>query len=168
MIDVLNKGLHTPYFLFLYMISWCIKKFNDLSPAELYAILQLRSEIFVVEQNCVFLDMDNKDQASYHLMGWQDEQLVAYTRLVPPGIAYEQPSIGRVVTSSRVRASGAGKLLMEKSLEELQNLFGNVAVKIGAQLYLKKFYNSFGFVQTSDIYDEDGIDHIEMIRQSSS
>lgn len=144
-------------------VNWTIKKFEHLSAAELYSILRLRSEVFVVEQNCVFLDMDNKDQASYHLMGWQGEQLSVYTRLVPPGISYEQPSIGRVVTSPLVRGQGAGRLLMEKSIAEMHRLFGEVPIRIGAQLYLKKFYESLGFTQSSGIYEEDGIDHIEMI-----
>ena len=147
------------------MITWTVKKFDELSVQELYAILRLRSEVFVVEQNCVFLDMDNKDQSSYHLMGWENNVLVAYTRLIPPGVIYELGSIGRVITAQAARGNGSGKLLMEKSIEEAQRLFGNVPIKIGAQLYLKEFYNSFGFKQSSDIYDEDGIDHIEMIRQ---
>lgn len=152
------------------MITWTVKKFDDLAPHELYAILRLRSEVFVVEQNCVFQDMDNKDQLCYHLMGWQNvpdqsPKLIAYTRLVPPGVSYDFPSIGRVVTSPATRGSGMGKLLMEKSIEELENLFGKRPIKIGAQLYLKAFYESLGFEQRGDIYDEDGIDHIEMIRQ---
>ena len=147
------------------MINWSLKKFDDLTVQELYAILRLRSEVFVVEQNCVFQDMDNKDQYSYHLMGWENNELVAYTRLVPPGVAYEFSSIGRVITSPAARGGGVGKLLMEKSIEEAQRLFGNLPIKIGAQLYLKEFYNSFGFKQSSETYDEDGIDHIEMIRQ---
>ena len=147
------------------MLAWSTKKFEELSPGELYAILRLRSEVFVVEQTCVFQDMDNKDQFSYHLMGWKNNELVAYTRLIPPGISYEQASIGRVVTAPAARSKGAGKLLMEKSIAVLENLFGKVPVRIGAQLYLKKFYSSFGFEQSSEVYDEDGIDHIEMIRQ---
>ena len=147
------------------MITWLAKKFDELSVPELYAILRLRSEVFVVEQNCVFQDMDNKDQFSWHLMGWEDGALVAYTRLIPPGKAYEFSSIGRVVTSQAARGTGIGKQLMERSIEELERLFGKVPIKIGAQLYLREFYNSFGFKQSSDIYDEDGIDHIEMIRQ---
>lgn len=150
------------------MITWVIKKFNELSPIELYAILRLRSEVFVVEQNCVFLDMDNKDQSSYHLMGWNNDELIAYTRIVPPGISYEQPSIGRVVTSPAARGGGTGKLLMEESIIQSKKHFGNLPIRIGAQLYLKKFYASLGFEQSSDIYDEDGIDHIEMIRQPFS
>lgn len=145
-------------------INWTIKKFEALTAAELYTLLRLRTEVFVIEQNCIFQDMDNKDQYSYHLMGWHDDELVAYTRLVPPGISYEQPSIGRVVTSPAARGSGAGRILMDKSIEELIRLMGPNAIRIGAQLYLKKFYESFGFVQSSDVYIEDGIDHIEMIR----
>ena len=147
------------------MLEWTIKKFDELSVHELYAVLRLRSEVFVVEQSCVFQDMDNKDQSSWHLMGWDDNMLVAYTRLIPPGVSYSYASIGRVITSPGARGSGMGKLLMKRSVEEAQRLFGNAPIKIGAQLYLREFYNSFGFKQSSDIYDEDGIDHIEMIRQ---
>jgi ElaA protein len=143
---------------------WTTKNFADLSPDELYAILRLRSEVFVVEQNCVFQDMDNKDQKSWHLMGWENDVLIAYTRLVPPGVSYELPSIGRVVTAPATRKTGFGKILMEKSIEELTRLFGQSSIRIGAQLYLKKFYTSFGFEQSSEVYDEDGIDHIEMTR----
>lgn len=146
------------------MLKWVLKKFDELTPDELYAILRLRSEVFVVEQNCVFQDMDDKDQQCYHLMGWQNNLLAAYTRLVPPGVSYEQPSIGRVVTSPRVRRDGVGKQLMNQSIDETNNLFGKRSIKIGAQLYLKSFYESLGFVQSGEIYDEDGIDHIHMIR----
>ena len=146
------------------MIAWQLKKFDSLTPHELYTILRLRTEVFVVEQTCIFQDMDNKDQSSYHLMGWEKDNLVAYTRLVPPGISYNEPSIGRVVTSPAARGSGIGKLLMEKSIEEINRLYGKTPIKLGAQLYLKKFYESLGFRQSSDVYDEDGIDHIEMIR----
>jgi ElaA protein len=150
-------------------MNWILKKFDELLPAELYAILQLRSEVFVVEQDCVFQDMDNKDQQCLHLMGWQHDtagsnRLIAYTRLVPPGIAYSQPSIGRVVTSPSARAGGNGRVLMEKSIEEVYRLFGNQPIKIGAQLYLQKFYASLGFIKTSGIYLEDNIEHIEMIK----
>jgi len=146
------------------MIKWIFKKFDDLSPQELYAIMQLRNEVFVVEQNCIFQDADNKDQPSFHLMGWDGGTLIAYTRIIPAGIAYDQPSIGRVVTSPKVRGHGIGKILMEGSIEAVKKLFGDADIKLGAQLYLKDFYGSFGFVQSSDIYLEDGIEHIEMIR----
>jgi ElaA protein len=149
-------------------ITWTLKKFDELSVYELYSILRLRSEVFVVEQNCVFQDMDNKDQSSWHLMGWEKNVLVAYTRLVPPGISYEMASIGRVITLQSTRGSGIGKQLMEKSIEQAERLFGKAPIKIGAQLYLREFYQSLGFMQSSDVYDEDGIDHIEMIRQQVS
>lgn len=145
-------------------IQWLLKKFEALSPYELYAILQLRNEVFVVEQNCVFQDADGKDQNSYHLMGFNNDKLVAYTRLVPPGESYKEVSIGRVVTSPSVRRSGAGKELMEQSIDAVYKIFGVQPIKIGAQLYLKKFYESFGFEQISDVYLEDGIEHIYMMR----
>ena len=147
-------------------ITWTLKKFDELTVHELYAVLRLRSEVFVVEQNCAFQDMDNKDQSSWHLLGWEKDKLIAYTRLLPPGTAYNSASIGRVVTSSSARGGGIGKTLMEKSIEEMGKLFGKGTITIGAQLYLKEFYQSLGFEQNSDIYDEDGIDHIEMIRRS--
>lgn len=147
------------------MVTWICKKFDELTPHQLYVILQLRNEVFVVEQNCVFQDADNVDQFSYHFMGWLDEKLVAYTRLVPPDTIYNEPSIGRVITSSPVRRTGIGKELIKNSIEKTKELFGNVPIKIGAQLYLKKFYESFGFLQVGDIYLEDNIEHIKMILQ---
>ncbi|HEY8387997.1 MAG TPA: GNAT family N-acetyltransferase [Parasegetibacter sp.] len=147
------------------MISFNHKSFAELSPNEIYQILRLRSEVFVVEQNCVYLDADNKDPHCIHLMGWQNNQLIAYSRIVPPGISYVEPSIGRVVTSPLVRRKGVGRQLMLKSLEVLYNNFGKTAIKIGAQFYLKQFYESLGFRQNSEIYDEDGIEHIEMVRK---
>jgi ElaA protein len=148
-------------------LHWLLKRFDELTPYQLYAILQLRNEVFVVEQNCVFQDADDKDQDSYHLMGFIDNKLVAYTRLVPAGVSYEQASIGRVVTSPSVRRSGAGKLLMQQSINSLYSLFGKVPIKIGAQLYLQHFYESFGFKRISDIYLEDGIEHIYMLKENS-
>ena len=144
-------------------MDWTCQHFNELSLNELYAILRLRSEVFVVEQNCVFLDMDNKDQHCWHVGGWKNGQLIAYTRLVPPNLAYEEPSIGRVVTSPSARRTGAGRKLMEVSIEKIFSIFGKRSIKIGAQLYLKNFYESLGFHQSSNVYLEDGIDHIEMI-----
>ena len=145
-------------------INWIIKKFEALSSHELYAIMQLRNEVFVVEQDCVYQDADNKDINSYHLMGMKDGKLVAYTRIIPPGIAYAEPSIGRVVTSPSIRKTGLGKELMEVSIAKTNLLFGNLPIKIGAQLYLQKFYSSLGFHTTSDTYLEDNIPHIEMVR----
>jgi ElaA protein len=117
-----------------------------------------------VEQNCLFQDADDKDQASYHLLGFTDNKLVAYTRLVPPDVIYKEPSIGRVVTSPSVRGTGAGKELMKESINTAYQLFGAVPLKIGAQLYLRKFYESFGFFQIGEGYIEDGIPHIYMLK----
>jgi ElaA protein len=145
------------------MINWTCKHFDELSLQELYAILRLRSEVFVVEQNCVFLDADDKDRLCYHVMGWHQSALIAFARLVPPGVAYAEPSIGRVVTAITARGSGSGKKLMQFSIDECRKLFGNHIIRIGAQLYLKAFYSSLGFVPTGGIYPEDGIDHIQML-----
>lgn len=146
-------------------MTWEIKKFDELTVAELYAILQLRSEVFVVEQTCVYQDMDNKDNLSYHVMCWQDDNLLATARIIPPGISYTEPSIGRVVTSKTTRGNGTGRKLMNVAIKKTIELFGVTGIKIGAQLYLNKFYSSLGFEQTSDIYLEDGIEHIEMLRK---
>lgn len=143
-------------------VQFICKPFEALTPNELYAIMQLRSEVFVVEQQCIFLDADNKDQLSYHIMGWQGNLLAAYTRLVPAGIVYDDASIGRVVTSPLVRGTGTGRALMQFSIRTLYELWGKIPITIGAQLYLRKFYESLGFQQCSEIYLEDGIEHIKM------
>ena len=148
-------------------ITWYHKHFEELITTELYQILQLRNEVFIVEQNCPFQDLDDKDLKCYHFIGLDtDAQKVsAYTRIVPAGISFEEASIGRVVTSPLARNEGIGKQLMNKSIELLEELYGSVSIKIGAQLYLKKFYESFGFQQVENVYLEDGIEHILMIRK---
>lgn len=151
-------------YLYLHGMEWILKKFEELTPHELYTIMQLRNEVFVVEQNCVYQDADNKDRYSFHLMGWKEDKLIAYTRLIPAGTAYAEPSIGRVVTSPSARGTGAGRELMEHSIDTIYKLFGKQPIRIGAQLYLKKFYSSIGFEPTGDIYLEDGIEHIEMVK----
>jgi len=140
------------------------KPFDQLTPFELYAILRLRNEVFVVEQNCVFQDADNKDQACYHLLLYQQKELVAYARLVPAGITFSEISIGRIVTSPAVRGKGVGKILMQHALEQTYILLSKGPIRIGAQLYAIGFYESFGFEADGRIYDEDGIDHIEMVK----
>lgn len=145
------------------MVQWQCKSFDELTTKELYKILQLRNEVFVVEQNCPYQDCDNKDFKSYHFTGSQGDTLIAYCRILPPGISYSKAaSIGRVVTSPIARRQQLGKILLSKSLETLYILFGEVPVKIGAQLYLKKFYESFSFTKQGDTYLEDGIPHITM------
>ena len=145
------------------MTTWTCKSFDELTTKELYAILRLRSEVFVVEQNCVFLDMDNKDLYCHHLMGWENNQLLGYSRVLNAGISYEESSIGRIVTSPSARGRGIGRDLLIQSINTLYSLQGKRDIRIGAQYYLKKFYESFGFVQKGDIYLEDGIEHIEML-----
>jgi ElaA protein len=143
-----------------------ILAFQELNVNELYALLRLRSEVFVLEQNCVFLDQDNKDQKCQHLLLFADGKLAAYSRLVPPGVSYTEISIGRVVTSPEFRGTGLGRKLMELSIEGCQELFGSGDIRIGAQTYALAFYSSLGFVPEGEVYDEDGIEHIEMVRKT--
>ncbi|HMO63409.1 MAG TPA: GNAT family N-acetyltransferase [Ferruginibacter sp.] len=143
-------------------INWVYSYFNELSPQALYSIMRLRSEVFVVEQNCVYLDADGKDEQSWHLCGWDNNTLVAYCRIIPPGLAFAEASIGRVVSAPAYRRTGAGRALMHIAIEKTLQQFKVSTITIGAQLYLAQFYGSLGFVQTSDVYMEDGIPHIEM------
>ena len=148
-------------------ITWYHKHFKNLTATELYQILQLRNEVFIVEQNCPFQDLDDKDFKCYHLIGFDtnSQKVMAYTRIVPAGISYDEASIGRVVTSPLARRKGIGKQLMKNSIELLEELYGGISIKIGAQLYLKKYYESFDFQQIEEVYLEDGIEHILMIRK---
>lgn len=146
-------------------LNWRLKAFDELSNYELYEVLKLRSEVFVVEQNCVFLDMDDKDTKCMHLMGFSENGLAAYSRLVPAGVSYKEMAIGRVVTGTGYRGKGMGKELMELSIEKIIEVFGNSPIRIGAQVYLKTFYESFGFNINSPEYLEDGIPHVEMLRK---
>ena len=145
-------------------IQWEIKAFDALSVHELYDLLQLRSEIFVVEQNCVYLDLDGKDKVALHLLGKYDGKIVAHSRLFASGISFDNASIGRVTVSAQYRDRKWGHELMQHSIAGIAKHFNESKITIGAQLYLKKFYESHGFVQTSEMYLEDDIPHIEMIR----
>ena len=149
-------------------MEWTLKKFNELTVDELYAVLQLRSEVFVVEQNCIYQDPDGKDQYAWHLMGMDKSQLVAYARIFAAGATYSNPSIGRVVTSPSKRGSGLGRELMEKSIQECESLFGNTSITLGAQVYLRKFYESLGFIVSGEEYVEDGIPHVTMTRKCTA
>lgn len=146
-------------------IQWKIKTFENLSVNELYDILRLRSEIFVVEQNCVYLDPDGKDKLALHLFGEFNGKIVAYSRLFKAGISFDNSSIGRVVVDANYRDRKWGHDLMRESIAGIKSHFGESKITIGAQLYLKKFYESQGFVQTSEMYLEDDIPHIEMIKE---
>ena len=145
-------------------ILWRVKTFKELDTLELYKILQLRAEIFVVEQDSPYQDIDGKDFKAYHLMGFKGKDLVAYTRLLPTNVSYAEVSIGRVVTSGKVRGQGLGRELMDRSIAEIENFFGKTPIRIGAQLYLQKFYEGFGFVREGDEFLEDRIPHIIMLR----
>lgn len=140
--------------------------FSELSSDELYEIIALRVAIFVVEQDCPYQDLDGKDQKALHCVARKDGELVAYTRLLPQGLQYEQyAAIGRVVTAQSVRGQGAGKKIMTYSIEQCQAHFPNQAIKISAQSHLDKFYGGLGFQSTGDNYLEDGIPHQAMILQ---
>ncbi len=146
---------------------WFCKKFTELEVSELYELMKIRSEVFVVEQNCVYLDADGKDEKSFHFFAKEKNIIVAYTRLLPPGLSFKEASIGRVLTAPLQRKKRLGIELMEKSIAKTLELFDTEIIKIGAQLYLKSFYEGLGFVQSSDVYDEDGIPHIEMQLQQT-
>lgn len=143
-------------------ILWKIKSFEDLSIHELYDILKLRSEIFVVEQNCVYLDLDGKDKVALHLFGIFEGKTVAYSRLFKAGICFDNSSIGRVVVDANYRDRKWGNDLMREAIHGIKCHFNEIKITIGAQLYLKKFYESHGFIKTSEMYLEDDIPHIEM------
>jgi ElaA protein len=143
-------------------ISWKTKTFDELSTQELYQILRLRLEVFVVEQNCVYQDIDNKDQKALHLFGIVEGEIIAYSRLFKPGDYFEFSSIGRVVVAEKHRDKNFGHELIDQSILEINRRFNVQNITISAQLYLKKFYESHGFVATSETYLEDDIPHIEM------
>lgn len=145
---------------------WYLKSFNDLSNSQLYEILKLRSEIFVVEQDCVYQDMDDKDKIALHFFKEEAHQIVAYTRLFKPGDYYKEASIGRVVVKGYKRSTGLGHLLIDKSIEQIEKIIGKIPIKIGAQVYLKRFYESHNFKKISEEYLEDGIPHVYMIRKA--
>ena len=145
-------------------IKFKIKRFNELSTVELYSLLQLRSEVFVVEQNCVYQDIDGKDEKALHLLGEIDNKVVVYSRIFKPKDYFENASIGRVAIAEKFRAQKWGHQLMQEAISGIENNFGIQSITISAQLYLKKFYESHGFVQIGETYLEDGIPHIEMLK----
>ena len=145
-------------------LQWKIKRFEALTAIELYNLLQLRSEVFIVEQKCPYQDVDNKDQKALHLIGEDDGQTVAYARLFKPKDYFEEASIGRVVVKPTYRDKKLGHILMREAIYFMKHQFGETKITISAQLYLKKFYESHGFIQTSETYLEDDIPHIEMKR----
>ncbi|MBW4849825.1 GNAT family N-acetyltransferase [Bacillus safensis] len=144
-------------------IKWTCQTFEQLSKEDLYLILMERVNVFVVEQTCPYPEIDHRDQEAIHLIAKENGTIVAYCRIFQNGIVYKEASIGRVLVTQAGRKKGYGKMLLIKALEKLNEL-GETSVKIQAQAYLKSFYESFGFKVVSDVYDEDGIPHLDMIK----
>jgi ElaA protein len=149
------------------MIDWRFAPFAELTPLEVHDLFQARSDVFVVEQNCVFPDIDGVDPKCWHLLGYEGRVLAAYCRLVPPGLKFPEPSIGRVVTTSTVRGTGLGRTLVREALARADKLWPGQPIRIGAQRHLERFYADFGFTTASDPYDEDGILHVQMLRKKT-
>ena len=145
------------------MIAWKFVAFDGLTLRELYELLQLRTEVFTMEQNCVFQDIDGADDQAMHLLGTQNNQLVAYARCFPAGVKFAEASIGRVVTRGLARGSGLGHLLIQQAVSSVCGLWGPQPIRIGAQARLKAYYSGHGFVDVGVPYVEDGIDHLEMV-----
>lgn len=150
-------------------MNWQCKTFQELTTDQLYAILKARQDVFVIEQTCIYSDLDSLDQQCLHLFSEhtnneQQVSIMAYLRIIPAGVHYPQVAFGRVLTTSQARGSGAGKQLITKALEIISQRFPQQSIKISAQLYLQDFYQSFGFEKISQVYDEDGIEHIDMLR----
>lgn len=147
------------------MISWTIKSFEQLSSNELYKILQLRINVFMLEQNCLYPECDDKDIHANHIFALDHDKVIAYARILPPNISYSDASIGRVIVSDQYRGQKLGYQLMHKAIEKLNTDFPSSNIRISAQAHLKSFYENVGFVKVSDPYLEDGIPHIEMVLQ---
>ncbi len=160
-------------------LRWQWTRFDDLGPRHLYALLRARTEVFIIEQRCAFLDTDGVDLDAWHLLGWvaprpagdgdpAPEVLAAYLRLIDPGRVFDEPSIGRVLTVEPFRRIGLGRPLMKEGLRKAAELFPGDAVRIGAQIRLERFYQSLGFRTVSEMYIEDGIEHVQMLRPANA
>ena len=147
------------------MLDIKVKFFKDLTTQELYDILQLRSEVFVVEQDCVYQDIDSKDQKALHVIGYKNNRVVAYTRIFKPGDYFDLASIGRVVVSQKERDNKYGYDIMKASIKAIKDIFNESTIKISAQYYLKQFYSNLEFKQVGVEYLEDGIPHIAMVKE---
>ncbi|MDB9782119.1 GNAT family N-acetyltransferase [Winogradskyella sp.] len=146
------------------MLEIKVKTFKELTLTELYNILMLRSEVFVVEQDCVYQDIDGKDQKALHVLGYNSDQLVAYTRLFKPGDYFNEASIGRVVVAQNQRQHKFGYAIMKASIDTINTHYNETKIKISAQMYLKRFYNNLEFIEVGEQYLEDNIPHIAMLK----
>jgi ElaA protein len=144
-------------------MQWSIKRFDELTTHELYELLQLRTQVFVMEQHCEFQDMDGADDKALHVMGREGRELMAYSRCFDKGVKFAEASIGRIVTRESARGTGLGHTLVQESMARLCKAFGMQPIRIGAQSRLERFYQTHGFVTASEDYMEDGIAHIEML-----
>jgi ElaA protein len=149
-------------------LDWRVQEFTALSGTEVYKIMAARHAVFVLEQQCFYVDADFIDPACLHLCAWQQDQLGAYARIVPPGVNYVEAAIGRVLTTELARSLGLGRELMRRAIAATHARFGICPIRIGAQQHLQRFYASLGFVVASDVYDEDGIAHVEMLRPATA
>ena len=145
-------------------VAWRFLSFAALTNLQLYAVLQLRSEVFVVEQACIFQDIDGADADAMHLLGMQQGRLVAYARCLAAGVSYPQASVGRILTHKSVRGSGLGHALVEEAIARLERQWDAQPIRIGAQAHLEPFYRQHGFLAAGPLYLEDGIPHLEMLR----
>ncbi|MBT2570497.1 GNAT family N-acetyltransferase [Planococcus sp. ISL-110] len=143
-------------------MDWKTYRFDELTAKKLYEVLKLRVDVFVVEQNCPYPELDDLDQRSIHLLYSENDEVLAYARLVPAGVKYELPSIGRVIVREDARGRGFAKQLLERSINYILEEWQASAIQLQGQVYLKEFYQSFGFQSISDSYDEDGIPHVDM------
>lgn len=158
----------TPFFkgFFFMAITWLWSSFTELDSTTLYAVLALRNEVFVCEQNCAYQDLDGKDSLSFHLIGKQGDEIVAYLRVIEPGKKYLEPSIGRVLVRKQDRSQGLAKQMMLIALEKIALEYPGQGVRLSAQQYLEKFYQDLGFITVSEVYLEDKIPHVEMVRNN--
>ncbi len=146
------------------MLHWTWKNFDQLSLEQLYDAIHLRQQVFVVEQQCLYPDADGFDPACLHVLGYDDAgALMAYARILPPGVRYEEPSIGRVIVAEQLRGKGIGEILMRQALLRAAALYPGAPVRISAQARLERFYRRLGFVSVGELYDDVGIPHIDML-----
>ncbi|MFD0964678.1 GNAT family N-acetyltransferase [Pseudofulvibacter geojedonensis] len=146
------------------MLTWKRLSFTDFSIEELYDVLQLRSEVFVVEQDCAYQDIDGKDQKALHILGYKEKELVAYTRCFKPNDYFKEASFGRVIIKESARSYGFGHDLIKETLAAIKDGYDETTIRISAQTYLLKFYESHGFTQEGEGYLEDGIPHVNMVK----